>query len=171
MPDNKKFKFKLPIPGLSTCPPIGVSVNDEILVDAAICNLIVLLSDPYNHEAIRFLIRDKHPSILSFKKGRQYKERGKLARSIIDSYSKKEKRRLGRPNIPKSGLDNILAYIESEQQKPGKKRNLNWYSDLIVKVRCPSMSAYRKKKFAKELFADLSNAKRRQKYQSIRKQN
>lgn len=171
MPDNKKFKFKLPPPGLSTCPPKGVSVNDEMLVDAAICNLIVLLSDPYNHEAIRSLILDKHPSILSFKKGRQYRERGKLARSIINSYSKKEKRSPGRPNISKSGVDNILAYIESEQQKPGKKRNLNWYSDFFVKVIYPSVSAYRKKKLVKELFADLSNAKRRRKYHSRRKQN
>ena len=166
MPDNKKDIFKLPIPGLSTCPPKGVSVNDEMLVEIAKCNLIELLSDPYNYEAIRLLIREKHPLISSFKKGGRRQGKGELARSIINSDSKKEKRRPGRPKIHRPGMGSLLAYIEREQQKPGEKRSLEWHSHEIVNTMCSKSNVHKRKKLAKDLCKELKNEKRRQKYKT-----
>lgn len=167
MPDNKKIWFNLPIPGLSTCPPKDTSAHDEMLVEIAKSNLIGLLSDPYNYEALQHLIQEKHR--LTAPVGGPHQRKGKISRKIIDSFYEREKKDLGRPKIHRPGLDNLLAYIEKEQQKLGKKRSLEWHSNEIVKTIYSGISQYKKKKLSKELYLELSREKRRQQYRNRRK--
>lgn len=159
--------FRLPIPGLSTCPQKGVSFNDEMLVEIAKSNLIELLSDPHIYEALQLLKREKHRLLSSV--GGPHQRKGQVAKNIIKSLSKKEESRLGRPRINRPGLEKLLAGIEKEQQKPDKNGRLVWYCHEIVNTMYSKDTGYKKKQATDELYKELLKIKRRLQYRSRRK--